>query len=394
MPQAPAPRLSSAEQKLLVDWVNAGMPAREAGATCSSDMQINPQEGANPDAPTPADRDAGLAQPAAQTGGPDDCEAYYELRAHGAVGEEDTTPFMVRGTGENQGNQYHCFYLKPPYDLDDQGLWFAPIIDNKAVLHHWLLYGTDLMLQESGSTSPCSAAEPGAYLLAGWAPGTPETNFPVDVGMQMPSAGMILEVHYFNQTGTAQPDRSGVKFCTAKKNTREHTQAVHFTGGENICVPPDSQWSMNGLCDPSDAAGDIHITNLWPHMHKTGRRMKVTIHRANGTDEVIHDKAFDFNLQLTYPLDLVLKGGDTIETECFFENDTHAAIPFGENTQEEMCYGFISAWPAGALVTDPIIAAIRSFGGVGQLIQPARRCLDPVGILASCNGLADYPIPQ
>ena len=30
---------------------------------------------------------------------------------------------------------------------------------------------------------------------------------------------------------------------------------------------------------------------------------------------------------------------------------------------------------------------------IGGGLQPARRCLNPLGILESCNGLGDYPTP-
>jgi hypothetical protein len=417
MPQKPYPALTADEHKVLEDWVNAGAPARTAGDSCASDSEITPGGG---DAPFASDGDAGVVTlpdggstypPIDKSGSPDDCENYYEMRAHGVTGEHDTTPFTVRGTALNEGNQYHCFYYKPPYDAEDMGLWFAPIIDNSKVIHHWLLYGTDLATQPSGSTAPCNAAEWGSYLIAGWAPGTPATNYPKEVGMQLPTSGLILEVHYFNQSGQEEPDNSGVRFCTAKKGTRAHTAAVHFTGGENICINPGANYEQDarasattsgrnggtgaitvGHCDPADNVGDIHIIDLWPHMHTLGRRMKVTIHRANGGgDEVIHDEAFDFNQQITYPKDVVLHPGDTMDTECDYLNDTKQQVPFGENTQREMCYGFVTAWPANSLVTDPAIAAIQSIGGIANVIQPSYRCLNATGIFDSCNQLADYP---
>lgn len=416
MPQKPYPMLTAQERQVLQSWIDAGTPARVATEVCASDSLAS---GSGDEFSDLGHGDGGLVPlsdggtgypPIDQTGSPDDCESYYEFRAHGADGEKDTTPFTVRGSGLNDGNQYHCFYFKPPYNMDDIGLWFAPIIDNTKVIHHWLLYGTDLATRPSGSTAPCNAAEWGSYLIAGWAPGTPATNYPVDVGMQMPSSGLILELHYFNQTGQEEPDRSGVRFCTAKKGAREHTAAVHFTGGENICINPGADYTQDprnvattsgknggsgaitlGHCDPADDVGDIHIINLWPHMHTLGKRMKVTIHRAGGGDEVIHDEAFDFNQQITYDKDVVLHPGDTMDTECEYINDTTKQVQFGENTQLEMCYGFVTAWPAGALVTDPAIAAVQSIGGIANIIQPSRRCLNATSIFDSCNGLSDYP---
>jgi hypothetical protein len=396
MPPIQFPRVNAAEREMLQDWIDQGAPARAAGETCESDPPIEFDGGTGlPDASTDDESDYEVEQ----SGGPDDCETYYEFRAHGGEGEDDRTPFKVAARPLNSGNQYHCFYLKPPYNAEDQGLWFAPIIDNKKVLHHWLLYGTDLMTQASGSSSPCTAAQPGNYLIAGWAPGTPETNFPVDVGLQMPTSGLILELHYYNATGVEQEDRSGVKYCTARKGTRKHTAAVHFTGSEGICLPPNSQHTVEGICDPADNQ-EIHLVNLWPHLHTHGRRMKLEVVKDVGllapsyqVVDVLHDKPFDFENQITYPLNRVLKPGELLRTTCYYENTTNQRVPFGEQTQEEMCYGFIVAWPAGALVTDPAKILFNPIDAIGQGLQPARRCLNPTAIFDSCNGLLDYPLP-
>jgi hypothetical protein len=164
---------------------------------------------------------------------------------------------------------------------------------------------------------------------------------------------------------------------------------VHFTGSEGICVQPGQQKEVAGLCDPDDR--DIHIINVWPHMHKTARRMKITINRANGTKEVLHDQPFDFNNQLAYPKpDIVLHGGDTMETRCYYDNNTSAEVHFGERTQDEMCYGFVTAWPAGSLQNNGTYG-LNPINWVAVPIQPALRCMDPTSILKSCNGLSDYP---
>jgi hypothetical protein len=127
-------------------------------------------------------------------------------------------------------------------------------------------------------------------------------------------------------------------------------------------------------------------------MHTIANRMRVVINRSNGTQEVIHDESFDFNSQYAYPKnDIVLHPGDTMDTSCFYQNTTQDDVHFGERTQDEMCYGFITAWPRGALVTDPAHLLVNPVNYVALPIQPALRCLDPTGIFDSCHGVEDYP---
>jgi hypothetical protein len=61
---------------------------------------------------------------------------------------------------------------------------------------------------------------------------------------------------------------------------------------------------------------------------------------------VLHDKAFDFNYQVTYETTEVLMPGESITTTCTFSEPKCA----GQSTSQEMCYNFTYAWPAHALV--------------------------------------------
>jgi hypothetical protein len=415
MPPLPYEPLSEKEQEILSNWINDSAPQAAEGESCSGDGDGDgdgefPGDGdGDGDVVGDGDGDGDGNEPIAQgktyrsveqSGGPADCKDYYEVRAHNKQVDYDKEPFKLPKLTSNQGNKYRCFYFKPPYNAGDQALWFKPLIDQSKNLHHWLLYGSDALGLPSGSSADCSAAEPGAYLLAGWAPGAGDTTMPKDVGLQMPSGpagGLILEVHYFSDSAEDIEDNSGVKFCTVPKGTRKHEAAVHFTGGENICLDPNAAEDVTGLCNPSDNQ-DIHIINFWPHMHKLGTRMQLNHLKPNGTwggfsKTVLHDKPFNFNNQIAYPInDVILKPGEQLETICSFKNTTNALVPFGENTQREMCYGFVTAWPAGALQTDPL--TYNPVDVIATGIQPARRCMNLTSIFGSCNGLADYPLPK
>jgi hypothetical protein len=387
-PMPPDGMLSEQEIRTLESWVEAGAKARASGDKCAAVDEPAPPKDAGP----PPEED-----PYKDLKGPEDCEQTFDFRAHDPSDKTKDFTVPAGSTLAGTADRYICFYFKPPWPGESQGLWFASMLDqpNTPILHHWLLYGTDAAVHADGAVAPCSAAEPGAYLLAGWAPGAADVTMPQDVGLSMPTgptAGLILEVHYYNDTGKEVQDKTGMRLCTAKANTREHTAAVHFTGTEGICVPPGRKgFEVSGACNPKRGQGDIHILSVWPHMHKLGTHMKVTINRQNGTKELLHDKAFSFNKQIQYDKgDIILKPGDTMTTTCTYDNDNTTPVTFGEKTSDEMCFGFITAWPAGALAVDPAtLDPIRNFG-LG--IQPTRRCLDPIGIFGACNGVFDYPL--
>ena len=88
----------------------------------------------------------------------------------------------------------------------------------------------------------------------------------------------------------------------------------------------------------------------------TTHHMTSTVHRQGGGTETLIDRDFSFNDQRQYDTPKILNTGDFITTECFYDNQTGAAINFGESTSQEMCYNFIVAYPARALISagDPI----------------------------------------
>jgi hypothetical protein len=70
------------------------------------------------------------------------------------------------------------------------------------------------------------------------------------------------------------------------------------------------------------------------------------INGGAGGSRVLHDKAFDFAYQVTYPTKEVLMPGESITTTCTFSEPK----AFGQATTEEMCYLFTYYYPAGTLV--------------------------------------------
>jgi hypothetical protein len=93
--------------------------------------------------------------------------------------------------------------------------------------------------------------------------------------------------------------------------------------------------------------GEIHAIGTFPHMHQLGKSLSTTLHpKGGGTVDLGTDPAFDFNNQFFGTLPNVsIKGGDTVKTRCVWENPTSSAVGFGENTENEMCYGFTMYYP-------------------------------------------------
>jgi hypothetical protein len=299
-PMPPQGEVAKADMALVDAWIAAKAPG-SASETCAPT--------AMPDGGVPV------------IPWPEDCEEKYKFLANDGNGGK----FAVRPGGQF----YQDFMYTAPWKGDVQGVAFKPVVDNKKVLHHYILY------QGSGA------------FLVGWSPGKQEEPLPKDVGVFLPASGSLrMTVHYYNAlTGAkTEADASGVEVCVTKKK-RTHTAAV-MPFAANPSVPANSPRVENSsTCTVSGASQPVHIITSSPHMHGLGIHAKLVVQRANGTTEIVHDKAFNFEEQTTYPIDFVVNNGDKITTTCVYKNTTSRAVSFGTKTEEEMCFNFALYYP-------------------------------------------------
>lgn len=317
----PPTRLNAEDLGVIDRWVAAGAPGC-SGSSCGSVSAAPPP--ASPPLP---------------------CTESHEFTAHAAGG---TAAFRVPGSS---GNLNKCFAFRSPFNGTTQATAFAARVDNSRVLHHLILFGTDTP-QRDGEVFDCDGNMPrDARFLAGWAPGNQGSVMPDDVGVELPgsSGWFILQVHYWSTTPEAGDDRSGIRLCTTD-TPRPHVAAVHMLGSLDIAIPPRSQATeVRGDCVPR-ATEPVHILGATAHMHRLGRSLRTEVLRAGGaTDMMLDVPSYSFDSQVSTPLDMVIMPGDRLRTTCTYQNPSSTTAYFGERTEDEMCFNFVLAWPAGAL---------------------------------------------
>lgn len=256
----------------------------------------------------------------------------FPFLAYQAGSADKSAPYRV-GTAVDQ---YVGFGFKPPWQGARYVRAFRNVTDNAQVLHHWILFQE--ATARDGQVSSESGAHPGGEMLHGWAPGQSDIYFTPDVGVKMDgSQNYLLETHYNSQDSSAT-DASGVEICVTQERPKNEA-IIHWLGTDSIRGA-----SASGTCTPQ-ASEPIHIIGAQPHMHLKGKAMKVVLTRADGSTEVLHDEPFSFENQRSYALDAMVNPGDSIKTTCEYTGPA----TFGRGTNQEMCYWFAIAYPAGAL---------------------------------------------
>lgn len=341
MPMPPGALLPQAERAALNAWLDSGHPGpgEEGIAGCEQPGAVVPDPNAPINTPSVA--------PEGST-----C---YEFRNHGESIPGDKSPYAVP-----PGEGYVSFYFKAPWTQPSELVSFRTLADNRKVLHHWLLY-TTARADLDGTLARSVGTHLGddAQLLAGWAVGGSDVEMPKDVGLRLPppNSGVMVEFHFYNQGAAVEMDKSAVEICVLPAGTRKHTAGMTWLGTENfnglLGMPPKTESKFSGTCVPSrtgmNATDPIHIFLFWPHMHSYGRHMHSSLKRADGREETVFDKPFDFNYQITYEAGVDLLPGDTITSTCTFNNTSNSSVAFGPSSEQEMCFQFAYSYPAGAL---------------------------------------------
>ena len=159
----------------------------------------------------------------------------------------------------------------------------------------------------------------------------------------------------------------------------------HWLGTEKINVAPSGMQETGDMCTPRLTAGQTStIISVTPHMHKAGTYSKLEVIRQGGKVETILEKPFEFDNQTTYmlPTPVVINPGDKLKTTCRFRNPTSIAKRYGESSDEEMCYLFTTAYPAGSLHNG------KNGCFVGTCIPGGvTRCIDNENILDGAGAL-------
>lgn len=313
MPPPPNPALSEADMAVLDAWAAGGGPKGEdecGGGTGGAG-------GGGGGSPLSCAPDV-LLQPATP----------WEMP------QQTTDTYVCYGVDVALGEKRHVTAL-------------APLIDNETIVHHMLLFTSDTPY--STTPKPCSGSNMG-QLVGVWAPGGGALELPAEAGYPLEgTAHFILQIHYSNLMGLAgQKDSSGYQLCTTNELRPNDADILAF-GTWSLDIPAQSSADITCDLDIPGFSPNVHGIAGMPHMHKLGTLISTTLHPAGGGAPVDLGTAdpwnFDSQAWTMLGKDAVIKPGDTVRTRCAWDNPTAQDVHFGEETSDEMCFGFLLYYP-------------------------------------------------
>lgn len=238
---------------------------------------------------------------------------------------------------------YFCVYVTVPRDLYVKS--FRPLAPLGT--HHTVL--TKYTGSKPDGTVRCAVGDNGTTMIYGSGVGTPDFQFPTGVGLHLTQGTrLLLNLHLYNAGETTLTGRSGALVEEATAAEIQHLAELVLAGPTVGLNVPTGVSTQSGNCNVSNiTSAPIQVFALSQHMHKLGTHMRSVVRRGT-TDIVLQDIAYDFEQQQFHkPSALVeLRPGDVLTTQCTYNNTTGQNVPFGDSSNDEMCFTDLYYYPA------------------------------------------------
>ena len=204
---------------------------------------------------------------------------------------------------------------------------------------------TTLSLVQDDGKEGCAGGMFGAGLIYAAGAGTGELRMPKGVALKLPAGqAVLLNLHIYNSTPAPIAGTSGIEVIRAKREEITNEADILLSGPTNFSLPPSQQTTLKHTCA---VANDQTVFTLFPHMHQLGKHIKTSV-TVGGTSTVLHDGEYDFEEQYLLPVGPIsFHAGDSITTECTYQNTGTTPVKFGESSDTEMCFSILFRYPRG-----------------------------------------------
>jgi len=271
--------------------------------------------------------------------------------------------------GASGRDLFRCFVLPTGLTEDKFVTAFEVRPGNPRVVHHTLNFidtqGRGRKMEQAEKDRPKKENEkdfgPGysqqmgvGFLpnggLGGWAPGQVARHLPADTAYFLPKeSDVVVQVHY-HRDGRDEKDRLQIGLYFAEKPASRRFQSFVIPGRFFFIPAGVEDYKIQGSAWVDK---DCTVHSVMPHMHMLGKSIKVTMTPPEGPPQVlVNIKEWDYNWQETYFFkeSLQVKSGSRFDIEAHYNNTASnprnpnhppAPVRFGEQTTDEMCFGFL-----------------------------------------------------
>ncbi|CAG5132239.1 unnamed protein product [Candidula unifasciata] len=246
-----------------------------------------------------------------------------------------------------------------PKDQDFHIVAATPIVNNTNVVHHAVVFGCTDDTVITGESFECGmTASPSCHeFLHVWTVGLDGECYHPQAGIKIGKTGyktVAIQLHWNNPDKRSDYiDTSGLQIYYTP-NLRRYNAGVLMVGSAYFNLPPRRpeiriQGHCSGACTNSSIKGSIIVTSAWNHMHYAGNRMDIQLMRNDSSVRYLTDErvySYDSPQVQIFQDGLEIYPGDSLISNCGYQTMNRQKTTFwGEATQEEMCFGFLTYYP-------------------------------------------------
>jgi hypothetical protein len=250
-------------------------------------------------------------------------------------GGEQWTMLAEREWTLPPGQEYPDLCTKVPLSRDIYVSAIRPV--HPKGTHH-----TFVALSVSDEGERCTQAVGTGTLIYAAGVGSEGLNLPEGVALKLPAGQFInLSLHLYNSTTEELRGISGLEVIEMDPADVRYESSTLLAGPFDLEILP-GRTTVQHECT---IASEMTAYALFPHMHQLGTHLKTTV-TVGGQTTVLHDGAYNFEEQRQIPIELLhFLPGDTVATECTFENPGANTVTFGESSDTEMCFSVLFRFP-------------------------------------------------
>ncbi|KAH9503110.1 hypothetical protein Btru_069976 [Bulinus truncatus] len=242
---------------------------------------------------------------------------------------------------------------------DYQLIAVEPLLVNKYVMHHMVLFGCK---DDQVATGPfeCGmvASEKCQEFLSVWTVGLAGDCSHPQAGIRVGTNGykrMAIQFHWNNPESRSDWVDSSGMMLHYTANRRQYDAGILLTGLQIFVLPPRQpsiilKSTCTSGCTRKKFKGPVWVTMAWNHMHYAGRKMSIQVFRNNTAVTSLSDEpiySYDSpQVQQYTDKPVQLLPGDELVTTCTYDTSSRVHSTFwGEATSDEMCFGFLTYYP-------------------------------------------------
>lgn len=239
--------------------------------------------------------------------------------------------------------RYMCYQFYSPEDK--VGITRVDSIGGPGV-HHIGLY------QAFGRNEPDAPHECEVLIKQTWLPiwgsgtGEPFLQLPTGTGFIIePGTQYIVQLHLQNSTDEVMDVRAGINLNYDRNVAALQPAGMYAFGTFDMAIPPNAS-NYEVRVEGCTTGRNMNVFAVFPHMHKHGKKLSITRTPAGSTPHELYKiDPWEFGDQPMDPLEAQIGSSDSFDLSCIYDNPTDKEIPYGESSDQEMCFFVMFYYP-------------------------------------------------